>query len=393
MRVALICSGLGNVKRGHETFARETFNMLRDEIDITLFKGGGEDSESEITIPNLARGSSVLCFLKDNLRCSNKRRDLVDDGKRTQLELETFAYNVLPRLFDADFDIVHCPDAPVMDILYRHRDFCRKRPRFLYANGGAGPQIQYPGCDFIQHHSEYSFSRSGRRSKDSFIVPCSVNTDRFRPESNTSLRSELGIPEDVFLVLSVGTIGDNHKRMSHLISEVSALSDDVHLLILGQQSSETTRIKNLGKELLGERVHFGALAHGDLHQAYAAADTFVLCSLFEAFGIVYIEAMASGLPVIATNHKNQRWLMGDAAILVDMKTRGLVAANIRKLQSDRHFRSSLGNRAFVRAQRFSQEQVKPCILEMYQESMRRPLPSPKKNAVQVIKKRLKRLIK
>ena len=41
-RIALLCSGLGHIRRGHEVFARDLFDLLKGELDITLFKGGGE---------------------------------------------------------------------------------------------------------------------------------------------------------------------------------------------------------------------------------------------------------------------------------------------------------------------------------------------------------------
>ena len=51
---------------------------------------------------------------------------------------------------------------------------------------------------------------------------------------------------------------------------------------------------------------FDSLPHDELPQAYAAADVFTLGSLHETFGIVYIEAMAMGLPVVCTQHPNQQ---------------------------------------------------------------------------------------
>ena len=41
-KIALLCSGLGNIKRGHEIFAQDLFDLLKNDLDITLFKGGGE---------------------------------------------------------------------------------------------------------------------------------------------------------------------------------------------------------------------------------------------------------------------------------------------------------------------------------------------------------------
>ena len=77
----------------------------------------------------------------------------------------------------------------------------------------------------------------------------------------------------------------------------------------------------LGERLMGNRVIFTKAPHHDLPKVYAAADVFVLGSLFETFGIVYIEAMAMGLPVICTNHVNQRSIVKEG-VFIDMQKPG-----------------------------------------------------------------------
>ena len=49
MKVALLCSGLGHIQRGHEVFARDLFKLLKGGLDITLYKGGGEPADQEVT--------------------------------------------------------------------------------------------------------------------------------------------------------------------------------------------------------------------------------------------------------------------------------------------------------------------------------------------------------
>lgn len=69
------------------------------------------------------------------------------------------------------------------------------------------------------------------------------------------------------------------------------------------------------------RITFTKMPHDELPQAYAAADVFALGSLFETFGIVYIEALAMGLPVFCTEHPNQRSIVREGVFL-DIKQAG-----------------------------------------------------------------------
>ncbi len=186
------------------------------------------------------------------------------------------------------------------------------------------PSVDLPPCDFVQEHTGLNLKHSlkGR----SFLIPHGVDTDHFRPGAPTDFRDRHNIPSHATLLLSVGTICYWHKRMDHVIKEVAALADaNVHLAIVGQESEDSTAIKELGRQLLGNRVHFDSLPHDTLPAAYAAADAFVLASLFETFGIVYIEAMASGLPVICTHHANQRSIV-QKGIFIDMAKVGDLTA-------------------------------------------------------------------
>jgi glycosyltransferase involved in cell wall biosynthesis len=143
---------------------------------------------------------------------------------------------------------------------------------------------------------------------------------RFHPGVISSFRLQHGIPEDAFVVISVGTICYWHKRMDYVIREVAAVPG-AWLVIVGQDSADSAAIKNLGQELMAGRIVFTTLEHDELPQAYAAANVFTLGSLFETFGIVYIEAMAMGLPVIATSHPNQRSIIREG-VFIDMRRDG-----------------------------------------------------------------------
>jgi glycosyltransferase involved in cell wall biosynthesis len=131
-------------------------------------------------------------------------------------------------------------------------------------------------------------------------IPNGINLARFVP-SNANSRAEarlsLGISQDVPLLLFVG----NQYRLKGLEFAIRALAEmktRAVLLVVG--SDTATPFKRLAEKLgVSERVIFAG-ARRDLPGIYPAADALVLPTLYETFALVCLEAMASGLPVLAS---------------------------------------------------------------------------------------------
>jgi glycosyltransferase involved in cell wall biosynthesis len=316
MKIALLCSGLGHIQRGHEVFARDLFDLLHDAVDITLFRGGGAPAPRERRVDNVPRNSPALRHI--HLPVSPRWLTAMQEQERIRVETETFAHAALGPLLEGDFDIIHCLEQEVASRLYSFRHLFARTPKFLFSNGGAVPAARLPPCDFVQEHSDHNLQQSAR--KKAFMIPHGVDTTLFRPGLTSDFRARHQIPAGAFVVISVGTICFWHKRMDYVIRELAAIPD-AWLVIVGQECADTPQIVALGQELMGGRIVFTQLPHAELPQAYAAADVFALGSLFETFGIVYIEAMAMGLPVFCTDHPNQRAIVREG-IFINLRKAG-----------------------------------------------------------------------
>jgi glycosyltransferase involved in cell wall biosynthesis len=172
-------------------------------------------------------------------------------------------------------------------------------------------------------------------------MPNGVDVELFSPGPGEGLRAELGIPGDALVLAFVATLDRAHhfKRLDVAIDALARLDGTAapHLVVAG------------GGELLGafraqartagvaERVHFlDAVPHSRLPRVLRGADAFLLSTEPpESFGIVVAEAMACGLPVIATEYPGVRAVVddGETGILVRPGDPAAVAAAIERLSS------------------------------------------------------------
>lgn len=138
------------------------------------------------------------------------------------------------------------------------------------------------------------------------VVPCGVDLDTFRPLNRLESRAKLGLKADERVLLYVGRF-DPIKGVDRLIEAVSDLRREISLRLLlvgggGESAPEDRSLRALCARLsLDGCVTFeGRRAHGDLPDYYRAADALVLPSYYESFGLVVLEALACGTPVVAT---------------------------------------------------------------------------------------------
>lgn len=137
------------------------------------------------------------------------------------------------------------------------------------------------------------------------VVPYGVDVDEFSPGvSAEGLRNELALRDDQPVLLCVQRLAEV-KRVDHLIRALALIVErhpDTVLVIVGQGQQEEallTLVRDLG---LDKNVRMsGYVDSQDLPRYFALADMFVFYSAFETFGIVFAQAMAAGLPIVAAN--------------------------------------------------------------------------------------------
>ncbi len=136
------------------------------------------------------------------------------------------------------------------------------------------------------------------------VLRNAVDTNRFKPLKNKTLRNSYNIKENTVLILFIGYL-DIFKGIFELIDafyEVNTKNRNTKLIIIGEgPKEEELKEKVLEMGLKKSVIFTGKISPADIPKYYQSADIFVLPSHTEGFPLVIIEAMACGLPVIASS--------------------------------------------------------------------------------------------
>lgn len=207
------------------------------------------------------------------------------------------------------------------------------------------------------------------------VVPLGVDLNQFQPRDQVAARIELGRPKEEKLLLAVGRI-EPLKGFDILIRALAEMThtEQVTLVVIGgdeQAASEFSRLRSVADEVgVFDRVEFpGAIHHERLADYYNAADVVVIPSFYESFGLVALEAMASGVPVVASRVGGLTSTVADgrSGYLVPWRCPEPFAEKIDLLLSNDELRRALGVSGVESVQRYSWQKVASTLLSIYED--------------------------
>ncbi|MCR9201175.1 MAG: glycosyltransferase family 4 protein [Planctomycetaceae bacterium] len=327
-RVAFVLPGLGRVQRGAETaFLEIARNMAAwPDIEVELF-GTGEET------PEGLKTHSVGYISRERFE---KWPSLPFFRNEYAYEELTFTWNLRRAgVYDASrFDAtVSCTFPHVNTFLSRRKQAGNPVSIFVTQNGdwmcrARHREYRLFDCDgLVCINPEYY-----ERNKDAYptvLIPNGTDPDFFTPDCSESVPAEVRIEHDGPVVVMASAM-IRSKRVAEAIDAV-ALIPNACLVVAGDGPDRAAIAARAEQKLPGRHRLLGSVKRHLMPHIFRQADAFLHMSQEEPFGIVYLEAGASGLPIVCHDSEISRWIMGDCAEFVDTSDVPCVAAALQNV--------------------------------------------------------------
>ncbi|NET02919.1 MAG: glycosyltransferase family 4 protein [Sphaerospermopsis sp. SIO1G1] len=199
------------------------------------------------------------------------------------------------------------------------------------------------------------------------VIPNGVDLTEFFP--GVVNRQQLGLPTNVNLAMFAGDIRISRKNLDTVLHALVKVPN-LHLAVVGETQNSPYPQK-VEKLKLTDRVHFLGYRR-DMPKIHQASDFFVFPSRYEPFGLVVIEAMACGLPVITATTTGAADLITPACgiVLPECDDVDALADALKLLNSDRNLRQQMGKVARTIAEEHSWVSMAQTYINLFEELMK-----------------------
>jgi glycosyltransferase involved in cell wall biosynthesis len=244
----------------------------------------------------------------------------------------TFILGLRRAYSPGEFDITVTCSYPYTNWLLRGRRHAKGLPRHIFVTqNGDWPlrarnrEFRYFDCDGLICTNP-GFYEAHRTRWNSELIPNGVDPTLFRP--GVSERARFGLPDNQPIVLMVSALIPA-KRVVEAVQAVAPIRD-AYLVIAGD-GPLANEVDVIGNAQLQGRYQRLRLRHDEMPALYRSADVFLHMAQNESFGNVYVEALSSGLPIVAEDCQLTRWALGDRATLVHTERMAEVTEALREV--------------------------------------------------------------
>ena len=360
MRILFALPGLHKVHRGaevaFESIARELARI--PGVDVSLIGTGAERPDEPY------RFRSVRCIPRERFERLPSLPTLRSNDAYEEL---TFAPGLFRAYAPAEYDVTCTCAYPFTNWVLRAPWRWRARPAhvFITQNGdwpayARNSEYRFFHCEGLVCTNPEYFDRNRSRWR-STLIPNGVDTARFAPGAGS--RARFGLREGAPVALMVSALIGS-KRVAEGI-RCAAKVPGLHVVVAGDGELRE-RVDSCGRELLGERYRRMSVAHDAMPDLYRSADVLLHMSREESFGLIYLEALATGLPVVAHATPVTRWMFEDQAFLVDTSDEEATARELSRALEARSQAQIVARRALA-DRRFSWKEIAATYLSFFEE--------------------------
>lgn len=335
-RIAIICEWAGVIHRGGESSAIELGNYLSQSFEVDMYTRAKSIEGFMGNVVTVNYNESKLLkkytifyekaiWLQKLIWCS-RYTSIFYPSSIESFSFGKIAFHELKKR--GNYDLLYPITGPGCHWLAK--SYCKKIgiPFIASGGGGIGPGEWWnikskPDCYVCISTEQYKWANS--YTPKLTLIP----NGTYVADYNVLLdKDKFIINKGHKLVICVGNLDTSFKRHQLAIEAVSKL-DNVDLLILGYGEAKE-EFEELGEKLMPGRLKIFGVPHTEIAYYYKSADLFTLASLKEPFGMVYIEAMAAGLPCVTTDDETRREIIGDAGFVCNVENAEDYAKTIRR---------------------------------------------------------------
>lgn len=328
--VFIICPGVGHINRGYESFTVECFNELKSSefFELFLLKGAGNHADREIRISCIRRNSKLSNYIAK-----------IFSKEPYWIEQFSFFIGMLPKLIRYRPSVVYYSDFILGTFLWHLQKYIKFKYRLLFSNGAPnGPPFS------TMHHVQQLLNtymddaiKQGAAISMQTLIPYGFSMkERFNQLTDKQVESErlrLGLPVGKKIIISVGAINCQHKRMDYVVREFAHMNhQEYFLVLLGQIDELSIPIFELAKKILPKESYvIQQVTPNEVVNFLACSNYFVLASLTEGFGRVLIEAQCQGLLPIVHDYNVMREVLKNFGVYGNLKQEKILPTLIKEV--------------------------------------------------------------
>ncbi|OGY11141.1 MAG: hypothetical protein A3D26_03230 [Candidatus Blackburnbacteria bacterium RIFCSPHIGHO2_02_FULL_44_20] len=339
MKIAFFSFYSGHVYRGVETFVHELANRLVSlGNEVTVFQTGPALGET------VYKTQVIKIPIDWSISGSTQKGASYYTGC-----VKTFTQEALRELNNG-FDVVFPTNGKWQSLLCRIWAWRHRKKMIVSGQSGPGWDdrlnlFTFPDAFVAMTEYQAKWAQTANPFVRVDKIPNGVALEKFR--TRKSLRSSKSSEPTILCVAAFVS----WKRLNLAIKAVSKLNK-VSLLLVGRGDQEK-ELRELGDELLPGRFDVIALPYAEMPDVYHKGSVFTFPTVpWESFGIAMVEAMASGLPVVATDDPIRREIVGDAGLFVDPENTEVYAKALEKA-----LKTKWGDKPRRQAEKFSWDKI------------------------------------